>query len=131
MIPYITLRVLHLGGIAIMPFAVLLTIAVLTGFALAVRHGRRYGIRREQIAELSVWMVGCGFVGATLFKLVYVPELLAAAIRTPGLSFRSFGISSFGGIFGGCLALLLFFRRRRLAPQARLAILDALGFAMP
>jgi phosphatidylglycerol---prolipoprotein diacylglyceryl transferase len=128
MIPYINLRVLHLAGITIAPFILLLTTAILIGFTVAVSHGRRYGVSRERIAEMSLWMVALGFVGAVLFKLLYVDPMLTEAAQ---VRFRYHGISSFGGIFGGCVAMMLYFWRRRLNLQSRLAMLDALGFAMP
>src|SRR6266702_8682865 len=68
MIAFINLRVLHVAGIAITPFILLLTTAILSGFPIAAAPARRYGISRERIAEMSLWMIALGFVGAILFK---------------------------------------------------------------
>jgi phosphatidylglycerol:prolipoprotein diacylglycerol transferase len=131
MLPYFTLQTLRIGDVSLTPFTCLLAIAALTGFAVALRHALERGIRREQIAQLSVWMVAAGAVGSVTFKLFYLPSVIVAAAQEPTVWLQYYGISSFGGLFGGCLALVLFFHRKRLAWPVRLAILDALGFAMP
>jgi phosphatidylglycerol:prolipoprotein diacylglycerol transferase len=131
MIPYVTVHTQHLMGIAISPFRLLLAAAVLTGFALTVRQARRHGISRERIAALTLWLVLFGFAGSRLFKLVYSPQLFLAALSAPAGCLRSQGISSFGGIFGGCLGLLLFFGCNKLDRRSRISILDSLGFSMP
>ncbi len=131
MIPYVAVRAFNLFGLRIAPFRWLLAAAVLVGFLTAVRHARNYGIGREKLAEMSVWMTLGGIVGSIAFKIVYHPGVIAAAFHSPRLAFRYFGISSFGGLFGGCVALLLYFLLHRAEWPKRLAILDSLGFAMP
>ena len=65
-----------------------------------------------------------------VFKLLYRPDLVVAAINTgslPGLP----GISSFGGVAGALAGGWAYLWTRGVRGQERLRYLDAVGFAFP
>ena len=131
MIPYVTLPPLFIGNLVIQPFALLVSLGVLTAHFLLVARAKRRGLPGAWAAEMSLAMVAAGFAGAVLFKLLYRPELLAAALTGAWGDVRLPGISSFGGLFGALAGGLVYLLVRRVAAPDRLRYFDAVGFAFP
>lgn len=128
MIPYVTLPPFDIVGLMVQPFALLVSIGVLTAHLLLIRRAGRFGLSRAWAAEFSLAMVLAGFAGAILFKFLYRPELLADGwLRPRGLP----GISSFGGLFGALAGGLLYLAVRRIAWPGRLRFFDAAALAFP
>ena len=129
MLPYVTVPPIFVGAVAVQPFALLVSIGVLVAHFLLLTRAHRSGLPRAWAAEFSLTMVGCGFAGATLFKLLYRPDLVASLGW--GVFLHLPGISSFGGLFGALGGAWAYLAARRIAPPDRVAYLDAAGFSFP
>lgn len=129
MIPYFEQPSVSLGPITIYAFGVLLALAIAVGLWIFHWHVRRARLDGELASRLATWTLAGGLVGAHLFdRLLYHPaETLA---RPQSLLFLWEGLSSYGGLFGGLVALGLFFRR---TPQGTntYRYLDAVASAVP
>jgi phosphatidylglycerol:prolipoprotein diacylglycerol transferase len=100
---------LQLGPLTIHAFGVCVALAMLWGTSAAERGFRRDGLDVGVGNRLGVWTLVGGFLGAHLFSILfYVPDKLRA---DPWLLLRVWEeISSFGGMLGGVIGALLFFR---------------------
>jgi phosphatidylglycerol:prolipoprotein diacylglycerol transferase len=125
-IPWFEPPALHLGPITLQAFGLLAAL----GVALAVRAtawaARRRGLDPRPVADYAIWGVLAGIVGAHLIHVgLYHPDELRSPRRV--LEFWD-GLSSFGGLLGGLIAALLFFRIRRV-PLASYG--DAFAVGLP
>jgi phosphatidylglycerol---prolipoprotein diacylglyceryl transferase len=132
MIPYVFASNVDLGPLHIRVFSGLLMVGIIVGFAIATWRARLFGLSRESMARLSLCMVLTGAVGAILFKLLYLPEVMYHGLRDPRWLFTHLqGIASFGGFFGGLAGAFLLFHFSHYDAVTRLRFLDSVGFSLP
>jgi len=131
-IPYIEQPCTQLGLLRLCAFGFIVAASVLVGLHLGRRRFRQLGLDSTIGESLGWYAVVCGFIGAHLFSVIfYFPRELAA---NPLLLFKIWeDVSSFGGMIGGLLGILLFFRRKLQHADAhtRLAYLDVAAFVFP
>lgn len=132
MIPYIEQPCTQIGPLRLCAFGFIVAASVLAGLELGRRRFRRLGLDVNVGESLAWYAIVCGFLGAHLFSVIfYFPDKLA---DDPLLLLRVWeDISSFGGIIGGFLGILLFFRRKLPGAddRTRLAYLDVAAFVFP
>ena len=112
LIPGFTFPVLHLGPFTIQSFGVLTALGVLTAVYLAGRAAREMKRDPQVVMDFAVVGVLTGVVfGHLVHVLGYHPEELQ-------LDWQVFkfweGLSSMGGLIGGIVAALVWFRWRRI-----------------
>lgn len=112
MIPFFTLRDIHLfGPLSIKPYAIFLTLGICVGYWLVRRRTDEAALSQKEIRNACLWAIVPGFIGAHLVAiLLYHPELIQRDGYLVLLKVWS-GSSSFGGIAGGLIGLILYFRR--------------------
>jgi phosphatidylglycerol:prolipoprotein diacylglycerol transferase len=130
MIPYIEIPPIPVvAGLEIHAFGVLTALGILAAAHLAARAARVYapGNDRPMIDAAPVALLG-GLIGAHLLHVLgYHPELLTSQGPLVLLRFWD-GLSSMGGVLGGLIAVLLYFRRKGI-PLRRYLDAFALGMA--
>jgi len=108
-IPYFELPSLHLGPLTLQAFGLFAALGVYAAARLSVREAARHGLDPRPVSEFAVWGVAAGVLaGHAVHLLFYHPEELSDWRRV--LSFWE-GLSSLGGLLGGVLAALVYFRR--------------------
>ena len=109
-IPWFELPSLSLGPLTIQSFGVLSALGILAAVSLAGKGARELGRDPQVIVDYSVAGVLAGIVAGHLVHLfAYHPEELSDWRR---VFFFWEGLSSFGGLLGGVLAAVVFFRKR-------------------
>jgi phosphatidylglycerol:prolipoprotein diacylglycerol transferase len=109
-IPYFHLPGLTLGPFTLQAFGIFAALGVYVGVALVVREAHRRGVDPQPVSEWAVWGVASGVIFGHLVHLfLYHPEELRDWHRI--LAFWE-GLSSFGGLLGGVISVIVFFRRR-------------------
>jgi phosphatidylglycerol:prolipoprotein diacylglycerol transferase len=132
MFPYFETSDWHVGPVPVHSFIILVALGCLVGWLITARRAARDGFSQEQISELALWMFGVGFAGANLMTLAYVPRALPELMHHLSRFMTiPWGLSSFGGFAGGLIGAALFFRVHRISRDGKLAILDAVAFAVP
>jgi len=132
MIPYFEQPAWQIGPLSIHAFGVTVAAALSIGITIAGRRFARFGLDPVVGQRLGSWVLLGGIAGAHLFSvLFYFPSKVR---DDPWLLLRLWeDISSFGGIFGGLIAALLFFAfsSREDVKRGRLEYLDAIAFVFP
>ena len=132
MIPYVQQPCTQFGPLRLCAFGFIVAASVYAGLELGRRRFRRLELDTSIGEGLAWYAIVCGFLGAHLFSvLLYFPRELAA---NPLLLFKIWeDISSFGGLLGGFVGILLFFRRKQptLDPRTRLLYLDVAAYVFP
>jgi len=132
MFPYIDTSNWHAGPIAIHPFGILVALGIATGFLIAHRRARLWGIPRVRVDEFCLWLIVAGLAGGHLLRFFYMPHPIDVIRRNPWILIQVFnGIASFGSMIGGVAAAAVFFIRRRVERVERWKYLDAVGFGLP
>lgn len=111
LIPWFTLPDLTLGPITIQSFGVLSALGILAAVQLTARAARELGKDPQVVRDFMVVGVLSGVVVGHLVHLfLYHPEELS-----PLQILKIWdGLSSMGGLAGGVLAAVVWFRRRRI-----------------
>jgi phosphatidylglycerol:prolipoprotein diacylglycerol transferase len=112
-------------GLEIQSFGVLTAIGILVAVSLGMRAARQLGRDPAPVLDFSMWGVLCGVVvGHLVHVLAYHPEELTFG----DLARFWVGLSSMGGLTGGILAAVIWFRVHKI-PFAQYADAFALGIA--
>jgi len=112
-IPSPSQGVWHLGPVPIRAYA----IAIIAGVGAAVWLGNkrwvRHGGRPGQVADIALWAVPAGIVGARAYHVATDSGLYFGAGRNPwaALAVWNGGLGIWGGIAGGFIAAWLYCRR--------------------
>ena len=111
-------------------FLLLVVTAIVVACAIIILRGHRQGLAYERTEELCLWAALAGYLGAHLFRFVYVPQEFARVLQDPR-NLLTGGIASFGGFFGGLAGVFGFFWCRKVDGNQRMKFLDLAGFALP
>jgi len=113
-IPYFQLPAIHLGPITIQSFGLFAALGVYVAARLLARAARQRGLDDRPVADFATWGLIAGLVSAHLVHLfLYHPEELRSGGLLQVLKVWD-GLSSMGGLLGGVLAAIVFFRARGL-----------------
>ena len=120
MIPWFVIPPLRLGPLALQPFGILAAAGILLASRLLIREALRRGLDAQPLEKAASWALFGGIVGGHLVHILfYHPEELREGGVLQLLKVWD-GLSSTGGVLGGLIAVLAFFRMRKLrfAPYA-------------
>jgi phosphatidylglycerol:prolipoprotein diacylglycerol transferase len=111
-IPWFEPPALHVGSATIQAFGVVVVLGVILAVRVAARAARRQGLDPRPILDFAPWGVAAGVLaGHAVHLLAYHPEELCDPARV----FRFWeGLSSYGGLLGGVVAALAWFRLHRV-----------------
>jgi phosphatidylglycerol:prolipoprotein diacylglycerol transferase len=103
------------GGLAIRWYGLMAALAVAVAFLLVRRAARRAGLSDALVADGALWVGIAAVIGGRALYLIQneLPELAVHPLHA--LAIWHGGLSFYGGLVGGFVALWLFTRRRGLA----------------
>ena len=127
LIPYVHIKDLHVGPLALHPFGILVAAGVLVGVALATRRAKHVGVDATMLQSFVTWMLVAGFVGGHVLDAVFYHPAEVVA-RPWSLLFLWEGLSSFGGFIGAFVGVLLW-KFYELKPVFRVG--SALTLSLP
>jgi phosphatidylglycerol:prolipoprotein diacylglycerol transferase len=109
MLPYYEAPTFHLGPIPFEPFGLFVAAGVLLAAQIIVKQAQKRHLDPRPLADVVIWALAGGIVGGHFVHLfLYHPEELH---KGPLQVLRMWdGLSSFGGLLGGLLAMLAYFR---------------------
>jgi phosphatidylglycerol:prolipoprotein diacylglycerol transferase len=121
-IPYIKPFKWELGPLTLEPFGLFVAAGVLFGVWVGGKHARRIGLNVTILQDAAVWALSLGTLsGHWVHLFAYHPEeiwknaLTIGGVDLPVQIIRFWdGLSSMGGVVGGIIGALIFFRRRKM-----------------
>ena len=126
--PFFTGRIvlpqnLHIGGLRIQYYGIVLGLAALAGYWLAVKRSNEFKIDREQVDTVALVLILSGFIGARVYHVI---SEIPFYIDHPLMSFAIWkgGLSVFGAVLGGLIGLLIYNRYFANKPYQYLKLLD-------
>lgn len=130
MFPYITISKITLGFITISVFNLLVILAVCIGFLIVWVRSSHLGFNKRTKIWLISSFIFVGFIVSHIFEIVfYNPKVLQ---RNPVDLLRFWGaMSSYGGIMGGLLYVIIIMKYLRLHRNIQLGFIDCIAFAFP
>ena len=113
-IPYYQIPHIEIGPLKLYPFGLLVGLAIIVGTIIADKRAQKLGLNPGYVADLSIWAVVPGFIGAHLYAVIaYTPEKI---LVDPLVLLRFWdGISSLGGMIGGALGVWWCVRKRKIS----------------
>jgi phosphatidylglycerol:prolipoprotein diacylglycerol transferase len=112
-IPYIYYPTIELGPITIFTWGLLVAIGFLIGIMLAVRHGKKIGLKEDNIYGFCFYILLGSIIGA---RLLYVVTNLGTFTQDPLAVFKVWlgGMDFIGGLAGGILGAYGFVKIKKL-----------------
>jgi phosphatidylglycerol---prolipoprotein diacylglyceryl transferase len=111
--PYIHIPTLHVGPADIQPFGVLLACGVLLGTWMARKYAERNDLDEEMHRYLGIRLLVWGFIACHVLNTVFYEW--DRFQKDPWLMLKIWdGISSWGGVIGGGLALYIYATIKKL-----------------
>lgn len=101
-------------GIKLYPFGLIVGLAIIVATVVADKRARKLGLNVNFVADLTMWALIPGFIGAHLYAvLAYTPERV---LEDPLILLKFWdGISSLGGMIGGALGVWWCARKRNIS----------------
>ena len=99
-------QAIHIGSFPIRYFGIVLALAVLAAYKLAINRASVYHVERNSAEDIIFWVIVGGFVGARIY---HVLSSLPYYLQNPGhiLMVWHGGLSIIGSLLGGLLILYL------------------------
>src|SRR3972149_3419253 len=109
----------NLGHFSVSWYGLAIAVAIIAAIVVAVREGKRIGLKSDEVYSLALWAIPAGFIGARLFHVIDKWGYYSA---NPGdiFAIQKGGLAIWGGIIGGTIAVLVVGKIRKL-PLMRLA----------
>ncbi len=101
-----------LGPVTIRYYGLFIALAVASGFYLAIKRAEKFGFTKKQAEDVLFWAIVSGFIGARLY---HVASSFAYYSQHPLdiLKVWNGGLSIYGVLIGGVVALWVYCRRAR------------------
>lgn len=127
MFPWISLQAIPIGPLTIQVWGLLVAIGIMVSLFWLKKQPELKSIGIEEISDIFFWTILIGFLGARLVHVFfYEPTFF---LNNPGEIIQIWhgGLSSFGGIVFGGLAVMYFLSKRKTASGADLSVLSKAG----
>jgi phosphatidylglycerol---prolipoprotein diacylglyceryl transferase len=113
-----------IGSFEVHSFGLVMVIAFAFAFLLGRARAPRYGLTKEQVADAFIWTLVAGVLGARLgFILQELDHYLQNPDQLFSLQFQ--GLTSYGGLIGGFIAMLVIAKRHRVPARTYLDLAGA------
>lgn len=100
-----------LGPLLVRYYGIIMAVAIGTGYVLARIRSGKFSLSPGQADDLLFWLIVGGFLGARLYHILSELEYYRAH-PLESLMVWNGGLSIYGAVFGGLLALYLYHRIR-------------------
>lgn len=101
-------------GIDVMWYGILMASGMIIGTLLAIKEGKRVGIKEDDILDLAIVAIPSGLIGARLYYVIFNWDYYSQNISQV-LNFRGGGMAIHGALIGGILAGYLFSRYKKMS----------------
>lgn len=114
-------------------YGIILAIGMLAGLYLALKQAKRFGIKEDDVTDVTLWAIPSCIVGARTYYVLFYLDLYRRADGTLDVAsmFRLWdgGLAIYGAVIAGALVLFLFARAKKI-PVAALMDLGVMGLIL-
>ncbi|MBN8689172.1 MAG: prolipoprotein diacylglyceryl transferase [Armatimonadetes bacterium] len=116
----------NINGFELRSFGVMLMIGFLVGIAMASRRSERFGLKSSVVQDSAIWLIVAGIIGA---RVLFIVQEWPKFAGRPDQIFKiqMDGLTSFGGLLGGLLAILIVSKLKNFKPSQ---LFDTVGIPM-
>lgn len=111
-------------GVEIYWYAIIITSAILIGYLWAKIHDGRYGIKYDDLFNLSLFMIPIAIICARIYYVVFRWEYYADNLGEL-FDFRNGGIAIYGALIGAIVTICIY------AKVKKIKIVDILDYLAP
>jgi phosphatidylglycerol:prolipoprotein diacylglycerol transferase len=105
----------HLGSFPVHSYGVMIALAFLAGLWTATRRARRENISGEKIADVTLWIMVGGILGArAVYVMTYWREEFADQPFSEIFMIQHGGLVYYGGFIGATIAGMIYVRWKKL-----------------
>ena len=114
-------------------YGIILAIGMLAGLYLALKQAKRFGIKEDDVTDVTLWAVPSCIIGARTYYVLFYLDLYRRADGSLDVAamFRLWdgGLAIYGAVIAGVIVLVLFARSKKI-PVAALTDLGAMGLIL-
>jgi len=114
-------------------YGIILAIGMLAGLYLALKQAKRFGIKEDDVTDVTLWAIPACIVGARTYYVLFYLDLYRRADGSLDIAsmFRLWdgGLAIYGAVIAGALVLFLFARAKKV-PVAALMDLGVMGLIL-
>lgn len=112
-----------IGNFELRSFGVMLMIAFIVSIFMAGKRAPKFGLKAEQIQDAALWLILPGILGARIL-FILIEWKTYAGNWNEILKLQMDGLTSFGGLLGGAVGLILYSKFKKVPMSG---ILDSVG----
>lgn len=101
-------------GIDVMWYGILMASGMMIGTLLAIKEGKRVGIKEDDILDLAIVAIPSGLICARLYYVIFNWDFYSENLSQI-LNFRGGGMAIHGALIGGVLAGYIFSRYKKIS----------------
>lgn len=94
------------GGHPIMWYGIIIAIAMVTGFSVALGKSKWEGVKSDDIFDVAIFLIIFSILGARLYYVAMNPSCVSSFLQI--FAIWDGGLAIYGGIIAGALTLLVF-----------------------
>lgn len=114
-------------------YGIILAIGMLAGLYLALKQAKRFGIKEDDVTDVTLWAIPSCIIGARTYYVLFYLDLYRRADGSLDIAsmFRLWdgGLAIYGAVIAGALVLFLFARAKKI-PVAALMDLGVIGLIL-
>jgi len=113
-----------LFSIQIYWYAIFIVIAIILAFIIFKIQDGKFGIKFENVIDLSLYLIPIAFVSARIYYCIFSPNLF---YKNPLqiLNFRTGGLAIYGGLIGGTITCYVYCKKKKIK------LLNLLDYIVP
>lgn len=106
---------INLGWIQIRWYGLMIAIGALLGFLVLLYLGKRYGLKKDQLYDLTFYLVIFGLIGDRLYYVFYAWEYYSKNLLDIFKVWQG-GLAIHGAMIAGLIVIYVFGRRKKINP---------------
>ena len=96
----------------IMWYGIIITLAMIVGFAVAYRKSKYEGIKSDHVFDLAIFLIIAAIAGARLYYVIMKPETFKSFYDV--IAIWNGGLAIYGGVIAGAATILIFSKVKKI-----------------
>ena len=103
-------------------YGVIIALGFILGISYCAKNARRFGVKEDDVYDLTLWMIPLTIVGARLYYVLFKLDYYAAHPREI-IEIWNGGLAIYGGVIAGVIVMLLVCRKKKIPWRAMFDLL--------